>query len=99
MSSVGLTAGAWMTSTSSCSVVCKALWDSVAPGAFIWDRESGVVCDPAKVHAINHAGRFFKVRGPLNVVPSPQGHPVLIQAGASPRGIKASAYFAGTCAC
>jgi len=74
--------------------VCKALWDSVPPGSFVWDRESGVVCDPAKVHAINHSGRFFKVRGPLNVVPSPQGQPVLIQAGASPRGIKASAYFA-----
>src|SRR5258708_8338246 len=74
--------------------VCKALWDSVPPGSFVWDRESGVVCDPAKVHAINHGGRFFKVRGPLNVVPSPQGQPVLIQAGASPRGIKASAHFA-----
>lgn len=74
--------------------VCKALWDSVAPDAFVWDRESGVVCDPAKVHRVNHSGRFFKVRGPLNVVASPQHHPVLVQAGASPRGIKASAYFA-----
>jgi FMN-dependent oxidoreductase (nitrilotriacetate monooxygenase family) len=74
--------------------VCKALWESVGPDAFIWNRETGVVCDPAKVHAIKHSGRFFKVRGPLNVVPSPQGRPVLVQAGASPRGIKASAYFA-----
>jgi FMN-dependent oxidoreductase (nitrilotriacetate monooxygenase family) len=74
--------------------VCKALWGSVAPDAFVWDRASGVVCDPAKVHAINHKGRFFNVRGPLNVVPSPQVQPVLIQAGASPRGIKTSAYFA-----
>jgi len=74
--------------------VCKALWDSVGRDAFVWDRDTGVVCDPKKVHAINHKGRFFKVRGPLNVVPSPQGRPVLVQAGASPRGIKASAYFA-----
>jgi FMN-dependent oxidoreductase (nitrilotriacetate monooxygenase family) len=74
--------------------VCKALWDSVAPDAFQWDRESGVVADPAKVHAIDHVGRFFKVKGPLNTVPSPQGHPVLVQAGSSPRGIAASAHFA-----
>ena len=75
--------------------VCKALWSSVAADAFVWDRETGVVvAEPGKVHPINHAGRFFKVRGPLNVVPSPQGRPVLIQAGSSSRGIKASAYFA-----
>lgn len=74
--------------------VCKALWRSVAPDAFVWDRESGVVADPAKVHPINHSGQFFNVRGPLNAVPSPQGRPVLIQAGSSPRGIKASAHFA-----
>ena len=54
----------------------------------------GIVADPAKVHAINHVGKFFKVRGPLNCVPSPQGRPVLIQAGGSPRGIKASAHIA-----
>lgn len=75
--------------------VCRALWDSVAPDAFVWDREKGlVVGDPKKVRAINHKGRFFQVRGPLNCVPSPQGHPVLVQAGSSPRGIKASAYIA-----
>jgi FMN-dependent oxidoreductase (nitrilotriacetate monooxygenase family) len=74
--------------------VCKALWSSVEADAFVWDRESGIVADPSKVSAINHSGRFFKVRGPLNAVPSPQGRPVLIQAGSSPRGIKASAHFA-----
>ncbi len=74
--------------------VCRGLWDSVEPDAFVWDRETGVVADPAKVHPINHSGKYFKVRGPLNIVPSPQRHPVLIQAGGSPRGIKASAYFA-----
>lgn len=74
--------------------VCKALWASVEPDAFVWDRASGVVADPAKIHPINHAGDFFRVRGPLSTVPSPQGSPVLIQAGGSPRGIRASAHFA-----
>jgi FMN-dependent oxidoreductase (nitrilotriacetate monooxygenase family) len=74
--------------------VCKELWESVAADAFVWDRESGIVANPDKVRPINHAGQFFKVRGPLNAVPSPQGRPVLIQAGSSSRGIKASAHFA-----
>ena len=74
--------------------VCKALWASVAPDAFMWDRESGQVADPAQVGAINHVGKFFRVKGPLASVPSPQGRPVLIQAGASPRGIRASAHVA-----
>ncbi len=74
--------------------VCKALWDSVAPDAFQWDRETGLVADPAKVHPINHKGEFFSVKGPLACVPSPQRHPVIVQAGASPRGIQASASFA-----
>jgi FMN-dependent oxidoreductase (nitrilotriacetate monooxygenase family) len=74
--------------------VCRKLWDSVEPDAFVWDRETGMVAEPSKVHVINHVGKYFKVRGPLNTPPSPQGHPVLIQAGGSPRGIKASAYVA-----
>src|ERR1700759_168338 len=53
-----------------------------------------MIADPSKVHATNHKGAFFKVRGRLSTVPSPQGRPVLIQAGGSPRGIKASAHFA-----
>jgi FMN-dependent oxidoreductase (nitrilotriacetate monooxygenase family) len=75
--------------------VCKALWASVDPDAFVWDRETGIVVeDPEKVRPINHSGAFFKVKGPLSCVPSPQRRPVLIQAGGSPRGIKASAHFA-----
>ena len=73
--------------------VCKALWASIEPGAFVWDAKTGVVADPAKVRAINHVGEFFKVKGPLSVPPSPQGRPVLIQAGGSPRGIAAAAKF------
>ncbi|WP_145145085.1 NtaA/DmoA family FMN-dependent monooxygenase [Roseomonas gilardii] len=73
--------------------VCLALWDGVEPDAMIWDRESGQVGDPSKVHAIDHRGRFFQVKGPLNTPPAPQGRPVLVQAGGSPRGIRAAASF------
>jgi FMN-dependent oxidoreductase (nitrilotriacetate monooxygenase family) len=73
--------------------VCKALWASVEPDAFEWNRETGVVANPTKVRAIDHVGRFFKVKGPLSVPPSPQGTPVLIQAGGSPRGTRTAARF------
>lgn len=73
--------------------VCRALWASVEPDAFVWDAKSGVVADPGKVRPINHAGAFFKVKGPLSVPPSPQGSPVLIQAGGSARGIDVAAGF------
>jgi FMN-dependent oxidoreductase (nitrilotriacetate monooxygenase family) len=74
--------------------VCRALWDSVEPEAFLWDRGTGQVARPDKVHPIHHNGRFFKVKGPLNVVPSPQGRPVVIQAGGSARGTRAAAHVA-----
>jgi len=74
--------------------VCRALWDSVEPDAMVWDCETGQVGDPAKVRDIEHRGRFFKVTGPLNTPPSPQTRPVLLQAGSSPRGIRACAYVA-----
>src|SRR5215218_7676109 len=62
------------------------LWDSWEDDALIMDRASGEFADPAKVHEINHAGKWFKVRGPLTVPRSPQGRPVLLQAGSSGRG-------------
>jgi FMN-dependent oxidoreductase (nitrilotriacetate monooxygenase family) len=74
--------------------VCQQLWDSVEPDAIVMDRETGRFADPTKVHAIDHHGDFFDVRGPLTSVPSPQGHPVLVQAGNSPQGIATSAKFA-----
>ncbi|MEP9380484.1 NtaA/DmoA family FMN-dependent monooxygenase [Aquabacter sp. CN5-332] len=74
--------------------VCRALWDSLDPDAFVWDRATGHVADPAKVRPINHNGQFFKVKGPLSVLPSPQRHPVVIQAGGSPRGTRAAAHVA-----
>ncbi len=74
--------------------VCRKLWDAIEPDALIWDRETGRVAEPSKVHPMSHKGKFFKVEGPLNSPPSPQGRPVIVQAGGSPRGIRASAYVA-----
>jgi N-acetyl-S-(2-succino)cysteine monooxygenase len=66
--------------------VVTGLWDSWEDDAFIRDQESGVFFDPAKLHTPNHRGKHFSVRGPLNVARSPQGRPVLVQAGASDTG-------------
>lgn len=63
-----------------------ALWDSWEDDALIMDRESGEFADPAKVHEVNHKGDYFSVRGPLTVPRSPQGRPVILQAGSSGRG-------------
>src|SRR6267154_4487245 len=62
------------------------LFDSWEPGAVVKDRARGIYADHTKVHPINFEGEFFKVRGPLNTVPSPQGRPVFVQAGGSLRG-------------
>ncbi len=74
--------------------VCQALWRSVDEDAMLWDRETGHVADPTKIRPINHRGKYFNVAGPMNSVPSPQGAPVILQAGGSGRGIAASAKFA-----
>ncbi len=66
--------------------VVRGLWKSWDDDAFVFDRESGVFFDPAKMHVLNHQGAHFCVRGPLNVARSPQGQPVLVQAGASESG-------------
>ncbi|MDN7437351.1 NtaA/DmoA family FMN-dependent monooxygenase [Burkholderia multivorans] len=66
--------------------VAKALWSSWEPDALLRDTVNNMYVDPRKVREINHKGKHFRVRGPLNQVPSPQGTPVLMQAGASPRG-------------
>lgn len=66
--------------------VVRKLWDSFEDDAFIRDRETGRFFDPNKVHYTNHRGEHFKVRGPLNVSRSPQGHPVIVQAGQSDDG-------------
>jgi FMN-dependent oxidoreductase (nitrilotriacetate monooxygenase family) len=66
--------------------VVKGLWDSWEDGALVLDKASGRYLDDTKVHVLNHRGRFFNVRGPLNVAGMPQGHPVIVQAGASEQG-------------
>jgi FMN-dependent oxidoreductase (nitrilotriacetate monooxygenase family) len=66
--------------------VVKALWDSWEDGAVLLDRESGLFADATKVHRIDHQGEHFDVRGPLNLPRSPQGYPVLVQAGSSNDG-------------
>jgi long-chain alkane monooxygenase len=62
------------------------LWSSWDADAIVMDRETGVFVDHTKVRAIDFKGRFFSSRGPLNTARSPQGRPVLIQAGGSPQG-------------
>ncbi|MET0269508.1 MAG: LLM class flavin-dependent oxidoreductase [Sphingomonas sp.] len=66
--------------------VVQQLWDSWEDDAIVVAAAAGRFADGAKVHRIDHAGRHFQVRGPLNVPRSPQGRPVLVQAGASEGG-------------
>ncbi|WP_018900777.1 LLM class flavin-dependent oxidoreductase [Rhizobium sp. 2MFCol3.1] len=66
--------------------LCYKLWTSWEPDAIIADKESGIYADPEKVHEVIHDGPFFKSRGRHFVAPSPQGQPVLWQAGSSERG-------------
>lgn len=66
--------------------VVTGLWDSFADDAFIRDAQSGIYFDPARMHVLDHRGRYLKVRGPLNIARPVQGWPVIIQAGASEAG-------------
>lgn len=66
--------------------VAKTLWDSWEVDAVVADKASGQYADPARIHAIDHVGRHFRVAGPLNVERPPQGHPLLVQAGSSEDG-------------
>jgi FMN-dependent oxidoreductase (nitrilotriacetate monooxygenase family) len=61
-------------------------WNSWEDGAIAFDRAAGLFADPAKVHRLDHQGKFFRSRGPFTVPRSAQGHPVIIQAGQSGRG-------------
>ena len=62
------------------------LWDTWDDDALVLDRENGYFADPDKVRALDYEGKWFSVRGPLTVPRSPQGRPVLLQAGSSGRG-------------
>lgn len=74
--------------------VALKLWRSWAPDALKLDRERGILADPAGVRDVAHRGQWFKVEGPLNIPRSPQGRPVLIQAGSSGRGQRFGARWA-----
>lgn len=63
-----------------------ALWQSWAADALVADRDTGLFADPSRITTPDYKGRYTAVRGPLNLPPTPQGHPVIIQAGDSPRG-------------
>ncbi|MDR5699108.1 LLM class flavin-dependent oxidoreductase [Agromyces aerolatus] len=74
-------------------VVLK-LWDSWEADALVVDKARGVYADPAKVHRIDHVGRYFSVQGPSLLPPTPQGRPVIVQAGSSGPGIAFAAKYA-----
>ncbi|MFF3985016.1 LLM class flavin-dependent oxidoreductase [Streptomyces sp. NPDC001601] len=66
--------------------VARGLWDSYEDDAFPADVARDLFLDPGKLHELNHAGEHFKVAGPLNLSRSPQGQPVIFQAGVSEEG-------------
>lgn len=74
--------------------VVQKLWNSWEEDALVRDKERGIYFDPAKLHAINHRGKYFQVKGPLNASRPVQGQPVLIQAGSSPDGMKFAGKYA-----
>ena len=67
-------------------IVVTGLWDSWADDAFVRNVEDGIFFDPAKMHVLNHKGKYLSVRGPLNIARPIQGWPVIVQAGASDSG-------------
>lgn len=68
--------------------VVRGLWKSFDRDAFVRDKERGVYFEPERLHVLGHKGRHFSVRGPLDVIPTPQVQPVLVQAGSSVEGKK-----------
>jgi len=66
--------------------VAQGLWDSYEEDAFPRDRATRTFLDPTRQHQLNHVGEHFQVAGPLNVSRSPQGQPVIFQAGDSEQG-------------
>ena len=71
--------------------VVRGLWDTWDDGAIVADKTTGKFLDESKVRTLDHKGRFYSVKGPLNIERCPQGHPVIIQAGGSPPGQELSA--------
>lgn len=74
--------------------VVTGLWDSWEQDAFPHDKATGIFFDPDKLHALDHKGKHFQVRGPLSSKRTPQGRPILVQAGASEQGRDIAAAYA-----
>ena len=74
--------------------VVQGLWDSYEDDAFTRDKESGQYFNKEKMHELNFQGDFFNIAGPLNIERSPQGQPIIFQAGASPKGSRFAARHA-----
>jgi FMN-dependent oxidoreductase (nitrilotriacetate monooxygenase family) len=74
--------------------VVRGLWNSWADDAVLDDRASGQYAHATKIRPINHQGNYYQVKGPLNMPRSPQGHPVLVQAGSSATGRRFAARHA-----
>ena len=71
--------------------VVRGLWDCWDDGAVVADMTTGQFLDPSKIHELNHKGRYYSVKGPLNMERSPFGPPAIIQAGGSAAGQELSA--------
>src|SRR5215475_14423047 len=71
--------------------VVTGLWDCWEDGALVANKTSAVYIDDSKIQPLDHKGRFFQVKGPMNIARCPQGHPVIIQAGGSPAGLDLAA--------
>lgn len=69
------------------------LWESWEPESMVVDHD-GLFADPAKVHPVDHIGTYYRSRGPLNTARSPQGRPVIVQAGGSEKGRAYASRFA-----
>lgn len=73
---------------------CLKLWDSFPPEAYVADRSEGTFIDPFRLRSFEYSGVHVSTRGPITTPPSPQGHPVIMQAGSSPRGREFAARWA-----
>ncbi|ANY68316.1 nitrilotriacetate monooxygenase [Paenibacillus sp. BIHB 4019] len=74
--------------------VVHALWDSWEEEALLLNKENGIFADPSRIHSINHSGAAFQVKGPLNIPRTPQGRPVIVEAGTSKAGQRLAAQTA-----
>lgn len=74
--------------------VALKLWDSWEDDAIVGDKAAGVWGDDSKIHPPRHRGTYFSVEGALNVPRSPQGYPLLVQAGSSEDGKAFAARYA-----